>query len=283
MTGRASSSLRSRRARRHDPSAFRVLSLLIVMVLFVAANAVVLGFLAPPDAVQGQWQRMMYVHAPAAWTAYLGFAGVTLCSAAYLYRPTPRWSRWAVAAAEVGVAFTALTLVSGSVWGRAVWGTWWAWDPRLVSTALLFVLYTGYLALGGLAGSGRARRRVAWFGALGFLLVPVVHFSVVWWRTLHQTATVLGPLNEPRPLDARMACALALSLLAFTGAGAVAWAWRAGLLPGGALLPTRAATRAVPPPVSTPPVPHQSEEPVGDARDPLTQRASRERHSEPVR
>ncbi|MEH0841987.1 cytochrome c biogenesis protein CcsA [Micromonospora sp. CPCC 205711] len=190
----------------------------------LAAAAVVAGgWLAPPDEVQGQAQRLMYLHVPAAWVAYAAFAVVLAASGAYLIGGDLRWDRFARAGAEIGVALTAVAIATGSLWGHLVWGTWWAWDPRLVSTALLLLAYAGYLALrpavGGRAGARnggdhRVARPAALVGTGGFLLVPVVHFSVVWWRSLHQQATVLAPQRPP--IDPRMGLALLLAVAAAT-------------------------------------------------------------------
>ncbi|MCW3844765.1 cytochrome c biogenesis protein CcsA [Micromonospora yasonensis] len=185
------------------------------------------GLLAPTDATQGQAQRLMYLHVPAAWVAYLAFAAVLAASTAYLIRGDLRWDRLARACAEIGVALTAVAIGTGAYWGHLVWGTWWAWDSRLVSTALLLLAYTGYLALRralaertGAADGGdrRVARPAAVAGVAGFLLVPVVHFSVIWWRSLHQQATILAP--ERPPIDPRMALALLLAVAA-ASAGAL--------------------------------------------------------------
>lgn len=184
-----------------------------------ATAALALGLLvAPPDAVQGQAQRLMYVHVPAAWLAYVSFAVVLVASVGYLLTRDLRWDRRAQAAGELGVGMTALAIALGSLWGRPVWGTWWVWDPRLVTTAVLLLVYAGYLSVRGL-GDDRAAgaRRAAALGVVGFVNVPVVHFSVVWWRTLHQPATVLAP--EQAPMDGRMAGALLTAVVAFTLAG----------------------------------------------------------------
>ncbi|HEX7746456.1 MAG TPA: cytochrome c biogenesis protein CcsA [Micromonosporaceae bacterium] len=179
------------------------------------------GLVAPVDEVQGQAQRLMYLHVPAAWVAFAAFAAVLAASGAYLIGGDLRWDRFARAAAEIGVVLTAVAIASGSLWGHLVWGTWWAWDPRLVSTALLFLAYAGYLALrraisertGAPDGDdSRVAGPAALVGMSGFLIVPVVHFSVVWWRSLHQQATVLAPQRPP--IDPRMALALLLALAA---------------------------------------------------------------------
>src|ERR687884_387266 len=134
-------------------------------------------------------------------------------------RPGPQPGDTLVAA-ELGVGMTALAIALGSLWGRPVWGTWWVWDPRLVTTAVLLLVYLGYLSVRGLSDDRAAgARRAAAVGIVGFVDVPVVHFSVVWWRTLHQPATVLSP--DPAPIDPRMLAALLVALVAFTLAGAV--------------------------------------------------------------
>lgn len=179
------------------------------------AIAAVLGLaVAPTDLVQGEPQRLMYVHVPAAWLAYLCFAVVLVASVGYLVTRELRWDRRARATAELGVGMTALAIVLGSVWGRPVWGVWWVWDPRLVTTAVLLLVYLGYLSVRGLVDDRAAgARRAAAVGIVAFVNVPVVHFSVVWWRTLHQPATVLSP--DPAPMDPRMAAALFASVVAF--------------------------------------------------------------------
>jgi heme exporter protein C len=173
-------------------------------------------WLAPPDAVQGQSQRLMYVHVPAAWVAYACFAVVVVGSIIHLVTGSTGWDALARAAAELGVGLTALTIVVGSIWGRATWGVWWAWDARLMTTLALLAVYVGYLVLRRLAPDRETgARRSAVLGVLGFALVPVVHFSVVWWRTLHQPPTILSP-DPHTPIAGSMAATLAVSVLAFT-------------------------------------------------------------------
>ncbi len=181
------------------------------------ATLAILGlWVAPPDAVQGDAQRLMYVHVPAAWLAYLAFGVTALASALYLWPRTRStvWDRVAGASAELGVVFTGLTLVLGSLWGRPVWGTWWEWEARLVSTAVLFFLYVGYLALRRIPGPARAKR-CAIAALVAFVDVPIVHFSVEWWRTLHQEATVFNPDLDPE-IHGTMAFTLFFGVFAFT-------------------------------------------------------------------
>lgn len=173
---------------------------------------------APPDRVQSDAQRLMYLHVPSAWIAYLAFGVTALASALYLWRRTrsPVWDRLAGASAELGVLFTALTLVLGSLWGRPVWGVWWAWDARLVTTAVLFFLYVGYLALRRVPSAVETRaKRSAVAALIAFVDVPIVHFSVDWWRTLHQQATVFTPSLNAH-IHGVMAFTLLWGVLAFT-------------------------------------------------------------------
>lgn len=170
---------------------------------------------APPDRVQGQLQRLMYVHVPAAWLAYLAFGLTFAGSVGWLWRRRERYDRLAAASAELGVFFTGLAIVLGSVWGKPVWGVWWTWDPRLVTTALLFFVYLGLLGLRrATVDPAQRARRSAVFGVVAFVQVPIVHMSVLWWRSLHQPPTVLRP-GDPT-IDHTMLAALLLNLLAFT-------------------------------------------------------------------
>lgn len=190
-----------------------------VLALVALAALVVVGlFVAPPDEMQGDAQRLMYIHVPAAWLAYLAFGVTAFTSALYLWPRTRSlvWDRVAGASAELGVIFTGLTLLLGSMWGRPVWGVWWAWDARLVTTAVLFFLYIGYLALRRVPAALDVRaKRCAIAALIAFVDVPIVHFSVTWWRTLHQEATVFNPELDAQ-IEGTMALALWIGVLAFT-------------------------------------------------------------------
>jgi heme exporter protein C len=190
----------------------------IAALLSLAALVIVGLFVAPADAVQGDAQRLMYLHVPAAWVAYLAFGVTAIASILYLLRRTRSlvWDRVAGASAELGVIFTGLTLLLGSLWGRPVWGVWWAWDARLVTTAVLFFLYLGYLALRRVPAAADVRaKRCAIAALVAFVDVPIVHFSVTWWRTLHQEATVFNPELDAK-IHGTMALALWIGVLAFT-------------------------------------------------------------------
>ncbi|MGH2788572.1 MAG: cytochrome c biogenesis protein [Actinomycetota bacterium] len=153
------------------------------------AVALTLVFFAADEAVQamgGQLQRIFYFHVPAAWVAYLAFTIVFVASIAYLRTDERRWDLLAHSAAEIGLVFCTLVLVTGPIWARPVWGTWWQWDARLTSTLVLWLTYAGYLLLRSLATDpGSEGRPAAILGIAGFINVPIVHFSVRWWRTLH--------------------------------------------------------------------------------------------------
>jgi heme exporter protein C len=186
----------------------------IVSAVAVAAAIVMALFVTPPDAEQGQVFRLIYVHVPSAWLAYLSFAVVLVASIAYLRTRRTRWDRLAAASAEIGVVFTILTLALGSIWAKPVWGTWWTWDPRLTTTAVLLLIYLGYLAVRRMTDD--PRRRATWsavVGIVGFVDVPIVHLSVVWWRSLHQAPAVAKVAPRMAPV---MAWTLVLSVVAFT-------------------------------------------------------------------
>ncbi len=190
----------------------RVLGVLTLLAL--GASAVLSLVVSPPDAEQGDLVRLMYVHVPAAWVAYLAFATVFLASVAYLRTSRTRWDRLAAAAAEVGVLYTALAIVLGALWAKPIWGTWWTWDPRLTTTAILLMIYLGYLAVRRLPESPRRRARwSAVVGIVGFVDVPIVHLSVRWWRSLHQPPARLLGIPDVAP---SMGLALSVALVGFT-------------------------------------------------------------------
>jgi heme exporter protein C len=185
----------------------------LALLLLVVGLAAAFGH-APRDAVQGNVQRIMYVHVPAILTGYAAIGVVLVASVAYLWTRAARWDRVGAAAAELAVCFIAVTLLSGSIWGKPTWGTWWTWDARLTSTALLFVIYLGYLLLRSVVDDPeRAAVYAAVVGIVGALDVPIIHFSVQWWRTLHQPATLLRPQSPA--MDGAMLLALLLNIVAF--------------------------------------------------------------------
>jgi len=174
--------------------------------------------LSPADVNQGESVRIMYAHVPGAWLAYLAFVVTAVSSAAYLWKRTRSltWDRIAGASAEVGVVFMAISLITGSLWGRLTWGTFWTWDARLTTTAFLFVTYVGYLAVRGLGGTHHQRaRRSAVLALLAVLEIPLVHFSVELWNSLHQEASVLTR-NSDVEMDGLMLFSLFFGVIVFT-------------------------------------------------------------------
>jgi len=177
--------------------------------------ALVAALLVPPDRIQGDLARLMFVHVPSAWLAYLSFTVTLVASIAYLMRSNLRYDSLAVASGEVGVFFTGLALLTGMIWAKPIWGVWWTWDARLVTTALMFFVYLGYLGLRrGISDPVVRARRSAIFGIIAAAQIPIVHFSVVWWRTLHQPASLLRPGGSA--LDAPFRGGLLASVIAFT-------------------------------------------------------------------
>jgi heme exporter protein C len=172
---------------------------------------------APPDANQGDVQRIMYIHIPSILTAYLSFFIVFVGSCLYLWKRERRDDILARSAAEVGVLFTALTIVEGSIWGKPTWGVWWTWDARLTLTAILLMIFAGYMMLRSLIeDEDRAAVSAAVVGIIGFLDIPLIHMSVYWWRTLHQPPSILRPDKAPwENVHPAMLIALAINFAAF--------------------------------------------------------------------
>jgi heme exporter protein C len=202
-----------------SPTGTRATRVIGVVTILVMAWVVVSGLIfTPQDVVQGESVRIMYVHVPSAWIAYLAFIVTAVASAGWLFgkKHSMGFDRFAGASAEVGVMFMAITLITGSLWGRLTWGEFWQWDPRLTTTAFLFVTYLGYLAVRRLEGSKEQRaRRSAVVAMLAVLEIPLVHFSVVLWRSLHQGATILNPSGDVK-MDGLMLFTLFSGVVGFT-------------------------------------------------------------------
>ena len=183
-----------------------------VSMLAMLIGAVIV---APREAVEGEVQRIFYIHAPGATAMYLSFGVVFVASLALLWTRDQRFDAVARAAATVGVLFTALTLATGSIWGYPVWGTWWAWDARLTSTLILFLLYTGYLLARGLADETdeQAARYAAVYAIIAALDIPIIQMSVRWWRTLHPQPIVMT-LPGQQTLPGSMLAVFALGMVA---------------------------------------------------------------------
>ena len=189
----------------------------IVLVLVTALALFGLVF-SGEDRDQGSSVRIMYVHVPSIWVAYIAFILTAVCSGIFLSKRNRSlaWDRVAGASGEIGVLFVAVSLVTGSLWGRLSWGTYWVWDARLTSTAFLFITYIGYLAVRRLGGTHRQRaRRSSVLALLAILEIPLVHFSVKLWRSLHQEATVATGGTDVH-MDGLMLFSLFLGLVTFT-------------------------------------------------------------------
>jgi heme exporter protein C len=193
----------------------RIGALAIVMLTVLAVLGLILS---PEDVNQGSTVRIMYIHVPTIWVAYIAFILTAVCSATYLSgrNRSLAWDRVAGASAEIGVLFVALSLITGSLWGRITWGVYWVWDARLTSTAFLFITYVGYLAVRRLDGTQRQRaRRSSVIALLAVLEIPLVHFSVRLWRSLHQEASVATGGTDVE-LDDLMLFSLFFGLVAFS-------------------------------------------------------------------
>lgn len=175
--------------RRTPPHWVSVLAVVVVVAAYIRAI-----WFTPPEMLQGYAQKILYIHAPAAWVAFLAFALTALAGAFWLFLRDPRLDRFAESSAEVGVVFTTAVLLTGPLWGKPVWGTWWTWDARLTLTLFLWFVYLGYLVLRSAVVDREARARYsAVVGILGALLIPFIHLSVYLFRTLHPMPIVLNP------------------------------------------------------------------------------------------
>ena len=195
-----------------------------VALMAVVAASIFALFIVPADVNQGDAQRIMYVHVPSAWLGYLSFGVTALAGIGYLWRRDLRFDAVALAGAEIGVMFTAFAIWGGMMWGKPVWGVFWQWeDPRLTTTALLLALYLGYLLIRRLTEDPyRRASRAAVVGIVAAVDIPIVHFSVEWWRGLHQGPTIGSPDKVLHPsAPGLFVIALVGMVLAFT----IAWGW----------------------------------------------------------
>ena len=194
----------------------RLVPFLAAATLLLLAAGLYLALIAsPPDYQQGESVRIMYVHVPAAWMAMFCYTSMAIASAIGLVWRHPVAELTAKATAPIGACFTFLALLTGSLWGKPMWGTWWVWDARLTSVLILFFLYLGYMALeNAFDDPVRGTRAAAILALVGFVNVPIIKFSVDWWYTLHQPASVFragGP-----SIDASMLWPLGLMAAGFT-------------------------------------------------------------------
>ena len=199
---------------RRGSSTFPLVLSLLGSALFVVLLWMVF-FWVPTEAVQGVVQRIFYVHVPSAWVAFMAFGVVALSSVMYLWLKDERFDRAAVAAAEGGMVFTTIVLLTGPLWGKIAWGAYWVWEPRLTFTLLLWFIYLGYFMVrNATENPEKGRRFAAVVGIVGALDIPLIHVSVLWFRSLHPQPVVL---NADGPaLDADMGITIGVAVLAFT-------------------------------------------------------------------
>ncbi len=193
---------------------FRKRDLIGYLSLAFMVTAIYMVFIyAPPDVTLGEVQRIFYFHVSSAWIAFLAFFLVFLASILYLKSRSRRWDILASSSAEIGVILTTLVLITGSIWAKPIWNTWWTWDSRLTTTLVLWLIYVAYLMLRSYSEREQGARFAAVFAIVGFLDVPIVFMSIRWWRTQHPgpvIATSEGGLALP------MLYTLLVSLAAFT-------------------------------------------------------------------
>jgi len=209
-----------------NPTRFMALSArLLPWISGLAAMLIAVGvylafFAAPPDYQQGHTAKIMYVHVPSAWLAMFGWTIMTLAALGTLVWRHPLADVSAKAAAPIGAAFTLICLITGSLWGRPMWGTYWVWDARLTSVFVLFLMYLGVIALWRtIDDPTRAGRVAAILTLVGAINIPIIKFSVEWWNTLHQPASVVkmgGPAIHPSILWPLLVMAIAFTLLFVT-------------------------------------------------------------------
>lgn len=188
-----------------------------VVVILLGTGLYLSFFVAPPDYQQGETVRIMFIHVPAAWLALFGYSLIAIAALGTLIWRHPLADVAAKTAAPIGATFTFIALVTGSLWGKPMWGTYWVWDARLTSMLVLFLLYLGLIALWqAIEEPGRAGRAAAILALVGVINVPIIKFSVDWWNTLHQPASVFrpgGPTIDPSLLTPLFVMATAFTAL----------------------------------------------------------------------
>lgn len=196
---------------------FLIITLLVIAGLCYGLYEALLG--APTEQTMGQIQRIFYYHVSSAWTGFLCFFMNFIFSIAYLAKRSPRADALALAAAEVGVVFTTIVLVTGPLWAKPVWGIWWTWDARLTTTLVLWLIYVSYLILRRFTTAGQTPTLAAVLGIFGFLDVPIVYMSIRWWRTQHPQPVIGG--GEGSGIHPEMLYALLVNFAAFAAFAAV--------------------------------------------------------------
>ena len=190
-------------------------TLAVITGVMMLIDLYLIFMVAPTDSVLGHVQRVFYFHVPIAVMSFLAFFVVFIASLGYLIKRTPKWDAVAHASAEVGVVFVTLALLTGIIWARPIWNTWWTWEPRLTTTLILWLIYVAYLMVRSYAPSqSKGAIYGAVVGIVGFVDVPIVYYSVVWWRSIHPSP-VVGPFAQANALDGTMALILLYSFITF--------------------------------------------------------------------
>lgn len=202
--------------------------LAVGLILLLGGLAAVLA--APVEALQGPPQKIFYLHVPMAWTAFLLFGGVLIAGIMYLVRKTPFWDQAGHGLASAGFAALTGVLVTGPIWAKPIWGAWWVWEPRLTTTFVLWCLFAAYHLIRWIRGNdGWAARVCAVLGIFAFADIPIIHLSVLWWRTLHPQPVVMRQGDVGGGLDPSMRLPLILMFAALLAIGLGTSALRARL------------------------------------------------------
>ncbi len=191
-----------------------------VALVLVALTALYGLVISPPDRQLGETIRIIYMHVPTVSVAYIAFIITAVSSAMYLWKRTEFWDLLGASSAELGVLFFALTILEGALWGKTTWGTFWEWEPRLTTSAVLLLVYIGYLAVRAIPADARTRAtRSAIIGLVAVVNIPIVHKAVDWWRGLHQGRTVMSTIDPE--MGGSQLVAMYLALLA----GLIVFVW----------------------------------------------------------
>ncbi len=198
-------------------SRFRLSPLGVICMIGVVLSLYLALVWAPRERVMGDIQRIMYFHVATAWIAELAFVLVGLSSVIYLWLRERRWDIVAHASAEVGFVFCCFVMVTGPIWGKPVWGTWWTWDPRLTFSMILWLIYVAYLMLRAYGGEmAQVKRFLAVLGILGTLDIPFLHFATMWWRGLHPESLTMTPDGFGAGMEQEMLTAMLVAAVTFT-------------------------------------------------------------------
>ena len=200
-------------------------ALFIAVLVMLPIDFYLIFKVAPTERIMGDVQRIFYLHVPMAFSAYMGFAVVCFASVMFLFKKDLRWDTIAYTAAEIGVLFSTLVLISGAFWARPIWGVWWSWDPRLMTMLMLWFIYMGYFILRkGFSDRVKRARYSAILGIIGFIDVPIVRLATKWWRSIHPRLK-----SEGGGLDPVMLKVLIFSMFTFMAFALLLYMFRLGV------------------------------------------------------